>query len=99
MEGRFINFYRSSDETGFVQLCEVKVYGGRNPVHHYTIMKVGDGCTSTTVGKTFLANVQMLIVLIAQMVVHGHNNARVRGFPPTTYYIKGCTDSIVRRFG
>ncbi|CAL8239045.1 unnamed protein product, partial [Gadus morhua 'NCC'] len=27
MEGRFINFYKSSDEAGFLQLCEVKVYG------------------------------------------------------------------------
>ena len=98
MEGRFINFYRSSDETGYVQLCEVRVYGGRNPVHHYMIMKRGDGCTSTTVGKTSLVNGQMLMVLIAQLVEHGINNARLRGLSPTTYYIKGCTDSIVRRF-
>ncbi|CAL8310500.1 unnamed protein product [Boreogadus saida] len=26
MEGRFINFYRSSDEASYLQLCEVKVY-------------------------------------------------------------------------
>ncbi|CAL8294829.1 unnamed protein product [Boreogadus saida] len=36
MEGRFINFYRSSDI--FLQLCEVKVYGGRHPVHHDMIV-------------------------------------------------------------
>ena len=77
MEGRFINFYRSSDETGYVQLCEVRVYGGRNPVHHYMIMKRGDGCTSTTVGKTSLVNGQMLMVLIAQLVVRVIYTARV----------------------
>ncbi|CAL8401391.1 unnamed protein product [Boreogadus saida] len=27
MEGRFINFYKSSDQAGYLQLCEVKVYG------------------------------------------------------------------------
>jgi hypothetical protein len=41
MEGRFINLYRSSDATEALQLCEVKVYGGRNPVHHYMIIKGG----------------------------------------------------------
>ena len=41
MEGRFINFYRSSHEIEYLQLCEVKVYGGRDPVHHYMIIKGG----------------------------------------------------------
>ena len=39
MEGRFINFYTSSDQAGYQTLCEVKVYGGRNPAHHYMIIK------------------------------------------------------------
>uniref|UniRef100_A0A8C5B1Z3 Fucolectin tachylectin-4 pentraxin-1 domain-containing protein n=1 Tax=Gadus morhua TaxID=8049 RepID=A0A8C5B1Z3_GADMO len=34
MEGRFINLYRSSDAPESLQFCEVKVYGGRDPVHH-----------------------------------------------------------------
>ncbi|XP_030230654.1 fucolectin-like [Gadus morhua] len=59
MEGRFINFYKSS--SGYLQLCEVKVYGGRNPVYHYISSK-GDGCTRTTVGKTSLVNGQMLVL-------------------------------------
>ena len=41
MEGRFINFYKSSDQAGFIVLCEVEVYGGRNPVHHYIIIRGG----------------------------------------------------------
>ncbi|CAL8373278.1 unnamed protein product [Arctogadus glacialis] len=28
MEGRYINFYKSSDEASYLQLCEVKVYEG-----------------------------------------------------------------------
>uniref|UniRef100_A0A8C4ZB36 Fucolectin tachylectin-4 pentraxin-1 domain-containing protein n=1 Tax=Gadus morhua TaxID=8049 RepID=A0A8C4ZB36_GADMO len=39
MEGRFINFYKSSDQADYLQLCEVKVYGGRNPVYHNMIIK------------------------------------------------------------
>uniref|UniRef100_A0A8C4ZUC0 Fucolectin tachylectin-4 pentraxin-1 domain-containing protein n=1 Tax=Gadus morhua TaxID=8049 RepID=A0A8C4ZUC0_GADMO len=38
MEGRFINFYRSSEIILALQLCEVKVYGGRHPVHHDMIV-------------------------------------------------------------
>ena len=41
MEGRFINFYKSSDVTDALTLCEVKVYGGMNPVHRYMIIKGG----------------------------------------------------------
>ena len=35
MEGRFINFYLSCATERALLLCEVKVYGGRNPVYHY----------------------------------------------------------------
>ncbi|CAL8373263.1 unnamed protein product [Arctogadus glacialis] len=38
MEGKFINFYRSSEIILALQLCEVKVYGGRHPVHHDMIV-------------------------------------------------------------
>ncbi|CAL8238318.1 unnamed protein product, partial [Lota lota] len=55
MEGRFINLYRSSVQASYLQFCEVKVYGGRNPVHHYLIIKGGwvyqYHCWSTIIGQ------------------------------------------------
>uniref|UniRef100_A0A8C5B5J3 Fucolectin tachylectin-4 pentraxin-1 domain-containing protein n=1 Tax=Gadus morhua TaxID=8049 RepID=A0A8C5B5J3_GADMO len=36
----FINLHKSSEITDALTFCEVKVYGGRYPVHHNMIIKV-----------------------------------------------------------
>ena len=78
MIGRFINFYKP--QLGWLHLCEVKVYGGRDQVHHY-----------------MMVNIEMVLILIAQLVEHGINNARIRVFypPGDFYYNNVCTDNIV----
>jgi len=40
MEGRFINLLKSCD-AAYLTFCEVKVYGGRNPIHHKMSSKGG----------------------------------------------------------
>ena len=85
MEGRFINFYKSSDVTDALQLCEVKVYGGRDPVHHHIMIRGGMGVPS--IGQPSLVKCPILLVLIAPLVEHGINTARVRGWFPTRGYL------------
>lgn len=60
MEGRFINLYKSCSTNAVIALCEVKVYGGRNPVPSLHVTKVHQCiCWSTIICPILLVLVQL----------------------------------------